>query len=88
MGECIESKRTLLRQVHPRSWLDAVFVRRGLSLDVHGEVHLVVECCEPDIYLARREGEQEVWVAGYDCDELVGVWWRFLNENRTGLGRI
>lgn len=57
MGEYLESKRTLLRQVHSRTWLDAVLVRRGLSLDVHGEVHLPVECCEPDVYRARWEGE-------------------------------
>lgn len=39
----IESQRALLRQVHSRPELDAVLERGGLSLDLHGKVHLVVE---------------------------------------------
>ena len=41
----IESQRALLRQVHSRPELDAVLERGGLSLDMHGKVHLVVERC-------------------------------------------
>lgn len=41
----IESQRALLRQVHSRPQLDAVLERRGMSLDMHGKVHLVVEHC-------------------------------------------
>lgn len=41
----IESQRALLRQVHSRPQLDAVLERRGMSLDMHGKIHLAVEHC-------------------------------------------